>query len=154
MSENKQTLKAIIIGLSTAIFLFLLTRLLIGIYSDGEAERKWYVEKLGFQFSGKVDTVIMKTKYQGFVIFHLTEGNIDKTREDRLNEQLTHNTYLRFLVFKPMDQLQFRSKVAYKSLPGDSVRIDTDKDQVLFYRNGKRISAYPVTESLNERFFQ
>ena len=138
---------------TTGIFLFLVGRLLINGYSEGEAERRWYIEQLGFEFSGMVDTVIMKTKYHGLIIFHVTEGIVDKAREDRVNEQLVHNRRIRFLTFRPKDQIQFTSKIAYQYLPGDSVCVNTGQNQIVMYRKGKRISGYPVMESLNERFF-
>jgi len=143
----------LMIVLATGLFVFLVGRLLINGYSKGEAERQWYIDQLGFEFSGKVDTVIMKTKYHGLIVFHVTEGNVNKAREDRLNEQLVHNSNIRFLVFKSRDQIQFTSKIAYQYLPGDSVYINTKQNQIVMYRMGKRISGYPVTESLNERFF-
>ena len=68
---------------TTRLFLVLAARLLIDRYSDGEDERLLYIQQLGFEFSGMVDTVIMKTKYHGLIIFHLTEGLVDKAREDR-----------------------------------------------------------------------
>jgi hypothetical protein len=137
----------LIILTTSVIFLFLVARLVIKGYSDGEDERRWYIQQLGFEFSGRVDTVIMKTKYQGLIVFHVTDGNVDKAREDRLNEQLVHNHRIRFLTFRQKDQIQFSSKIAYQYLPGDSVCVNTQQNQVVMYRKGKRISGYPVMES-------
>jgi len=141
----------LIVALAVGLLLFLTGRLLLNGYSEGEAERQWYVEQLGFKFSGKVDTVIMKTKYHGLVLFHLAEGTVDRKKEDRLNEQLVYNGALRFLVFRN-DQVQFKTKIAYLYLPGDSLCVNTQKNVVVTYRKREMITRYPVTESLNERF--
>lgn len=142
-----------LIVLATGVFLFLVARLLIKGYVNGETEREWYREQLDFRFSGIVDTVIMRTKYHGLIVFHVTEGSVDKDREDRLNDELVYNTHIRFLGFTSESQIQFNSKIAFKYLPGDSVSIDTEQNTIASYRKGKLISTYPVMESLNERFF-
>jgi hypothetical protein len=143
--------KWLLIGLSAFVFLFLAGRLILKSFQKSDAEKKWYLENLDIKFSAKVDTVILKTKYQGFILFHVTEGDFDKTAEDELNEQVVHHHRLKLFVNKPNDQIEIFTKMAYRYKPGDSLYINTSEDQLLIFRNRKIIYHRTLMELLKAK---
>ncbi|MEX2235398.1 MAG: hypothetical protein WD824_24760 [Cyclobacteriaceae bacterium] len=145
--------KWLIIGLSVCAFLFLSGRLIYNSFQNSDVEKKWYLENLDIRFSAEVDTVILRTKYQGFILFHVTEGDLDKTVEDKLNEQLVHNHHLKLFVNRPHDQIEIFSKMAYRYRPGDSLVINTSKDQLLIFRNDRKIFHRTLMELLKAKDF-
>lgn len=140
--------KWLIITLSAVAFFLLSGRLIIRGFQKNDAEKKWYLEQLEFEFSAQVDTVLLHTKYHGLVLFHVTEGDVNREMEDRLNEQLVHHAGLRLLTFKSNDQVEFFSKMAYQYRRGDSLRVNTGKDQLLIFRKNKKIYERGVMELL------
>ena len=127
--------------------------MIVNRVNDSESEKQWYVNQLGFEFSGEVDSVIMHGKYHGLLVFHLTKGGIEKSREAKLQHELKDNGSLRLFVHYPKGQFEMITPIAYKYLRGDSIYVNTSEDRISLYRNDKLISQYEVMASLRSAPF-
>jgi hypothetical protein len=140
--------KRLIIILSILMLLFLIARP-IYIYLNGFfAERKWYVEQLNIDLSGEIDSINVMKEKAGFILFHLTRGNVDSSHEDSLNTKLKHNENIRFLVVKQDDKLEIFTHTPTLYLRGDSICIDSDRNSLIIYRSGREISKSDISSHL------
>ncbi|HWA34181.1 MAG TPA: hypothetical protein VG737_08635 [Cyclobacteriaceae bacterium] len=115
--------------------------------------RKWYVGKLGYRFSGKVDSVYRINSVKGFIIFH-TRDSIDKTIEDYLNdEDELKDRELRFLMFRPKGKFTIFTPAAGKARAGDSIYIDSYANRITVFRDGSNITEASITSALRGRPF-
>ena len=140
--------KKIIIILSILLLIFLIVRPIYNYLKKFKADRKSYVEQLHFDFSGSVDSVRVITNGVGFVHFHTTRGEVNRLREDSLNNALGRNGSIRFLAFKHDDDIEIFTATPALYLPGDSICINTDEETVIVYRHGKVISKDEVASHL------
>jgi hypothetical protein len=145
--------KWVLISFLACAFLFLAIRMIVDRVNNSDKEKQWYVNQLGFEFSGEIDSVIMHGKYHGLLVFHITKGRIDKSREAKLQEQLKDNGRLRLRHHQPKGQFEMITPIAYKYLRGDSIRVNTSKDRIYLYRIDKLISKYEVMASLRSAPF-
>jgi hypothetical protein len=120
---------------------------------DSDTEKRWYMSQLGFDISGEIDSVIMDGKYHGSLVFHVTKGRIDKSREEKLRNELEHNRRLRLFVHYPNGQLEMITPIAYKYRSGDSIHINSNEDRIFLYRKNKLISQYELMASLRSAPF-
>lgn len=126
-----------------------------GVYQKAnriELERQWFVDQLNFRFSLQVDSVVANEK-GGYLMSHLISGKMDNSKEFTLNQQLKHHKQIRFLRYRANGQCDVISRWANKSKVGDSIQIDSFKNQILFFRDGDTISRAKISNFLRERLF-
>ncbi len=146
--------KWFIIGLSVLALLFLIVRPVKNYIVNIEDEKQWYAGQLQFEFSGAIDSVTILKKEIGLILFHVTSGSSVQQlalREQNLNDQLEHSKYLQFLVFRPFDKIEIISRNPTICLPGDSIYVNTNKDEISVYRNGEQISTDKVKFALRTK---
>jgi hypothetical protein len=95
----------------------------------------------------------MHGKYHGLLVFHVTKGSIDRSREAKLQNELKDNRRLRLFVHHPKGQFEMITPIAYKYLHGDSIYVNTSEDRISLYRGHKLISQYEVMASLRSAPF-
>ena len=127
--------------------------MIVNSVNDSDSERQWYISQLGFEFSGEVDSVIMHGKYHGLLLFHITNGKIDKSKERKLQHKLKDNRRLELFVHQGEGQFEMITPIAYKYLRGDSIYVNTSEDRISLYRKNKLISQYEVMASLRSAPF-
>jgi len=142
--------KKIIIILSILLLIFLIVRPIYNYFKRFNADKKWYVEQLHFDFSGVIDSIQVIAEGAGFVQFHLTRGDVDRSREDSLNNVLGRTGSIRLLVFKHNDSIEIFTHMPDRYLAGDSICINTDKRTVVVYRRGQEISKDEVALHLQQ----
>jgi hypothetical protein len=145
--------KWILISLLVCAFLFLGIRMIVNNVNDSDSERQWYISQLGFEFSGEVDSVIMHGKYHGLLLFRITKGKIDKSKERKLQHKLKGNGRLDLFVHQPEGKFEMITPIAYKYQRGDSIYVNTNEDRISLYRKNKLISQYEVMASLRSAPF-
>ena len=104
---------------------------------DREEERQWYAENLRYDFTAIVDTVIMRdgaTVGFGTVIGEVIEGTYHPQVEDSLNDQLKLFSSLRLNTSKKEGRIRFHFRDAGSYTNGDTFRIISENDQILFLR--------------------
>jgi lipopolysaccharide export system protein LptC len=115
--------------------------------------RQSYVEKLGYRFSGKVDSIFRINRAKGFIIFH-TNDSIDETVEDDLNnEKMFKGQEMRFLMFRPKGKLTIFTPAGGKAAVGDSIYIDSDANRLYLFRDGEKLTESSISSSLRGRPF-
>lgn len=112
-------------------------------------ERRWYVEQLRFDFSGRIDSV----HDRGNILFHVTHGNLDREKESRINEQLKYNGVLDLLLYRPNNKILLMIDSAYHFRKGDSIYLSSAKNLVRIYRNNTLISEKELLKSMRGRPF-
>src|SRR5437762_2819771 len=86
-------------------------------------ERRWYVSRLNYKFSGRVDSVRRINRQKGFIIFH-TNDSIDETIENYLRLKGRSKGGMRSLMFRPAGKITIFSTAGGKAEVGDSLYID------------------------------
>lgn len=132
------------------VFLILTTgRLFLKIAGENEEEKQAYVQNLNYNFSARVDSIIVANnkRGRGFLVCKLTEGEVSKDVEDNLNRKLINYEWMRFLFFgssgKP--QLFLRNISAFQ--PGDSINVNSDNDRFVVYRGSTLILESTITRA-------
>lgn len=138
-----------ILILSCGVLIFLTIRLFYDHVDGVKSERQWYIEQLDFEFSGVIDTV----NRPGHILFHVTNGNIDREKEDIVNEKLKRNGFLDLFLYKSNDQIELMIDGAHKYMNGDSIYLNSSKNLVKIYRNKKLLSEYELLRSIRGRPF-
>src|SRR5260221_9547758 len=144
----------IIIGGSFILLIFLGIR---GIYKTiyrVDDEKKWYVSQMKLNCTLQIDSIATYTKSGvGNLYCDLISGEIDPSLEFRLNKKLRHHKQISFLIWRLDRRYIIFSRRASKYLKGDSLTVDSDSDQITFYRDGKEFWKAKVTNSLREKIF-
>ncbi len=137
-------------GIARFLMLLLLLRALFHQRSSGSDERKWFVKALHYEFSARVDSVLMFNQNSGRLRCLLTTGDPQVDREDSLKRLFKHHDMLCTLIFKrSADSIMFvlpdhASLVA----KGDSMRVSSRENRVQFFRAGKPVVTDSLTETL------
>lgn len=116
-------------------------------------EKQWYVNSLKLHCTLQVDSIEIISGENGFIVCHLISGKLDRQVEDSLKHQLTHFKRLRFIRHRLNNQCDIYTRRASRYLAGDSLRIDSDKDSVIFYRKGEETVKVRVSNFLREKLF-
>jgi len=106
------------------------------------------MSKLDLEFSGVIDSVTTEDKNHGLLLFHVTTGSVDALIEQKLNEQLDIDKKFLFLVEKANHKFEVATHKPTMCLRGDSVYINTSKNLISIYRNGKKISEEDAMSAL------
>ncbi|HTH58337.1 MAG TPA: hypothetical protein VL728_19960 [Cyclobacteriaceae bacterium] len=116
-------------------------------------EKHWYVDNLNLHCTLQVDSVEVVSGENGFIVCHLISGRLDRQVEDSLNKELSHFKRLRFIRSRLNDQYDLYTRRASNYLPGDSLRIDSKQDSVVFFRKGETTVKVRVSNFLREKLF-
>jgi len=141
----------IIIG-SIVVLILLVVRLIVTAVGGEEDEKQWYVSQLHYNFSAEVDSVEKFHQNGGLVYFHLTRGSIETSYEKKLNKKLKHS-HLGFIYYNRGDGVKIFTSRPNTYKAGDSISVDSEKDNLTFYRDGKEIATAKISESLSRRPF-
>ena len=133
--------KWIIISLSAALLLFLIVRIVNRKVSTIDSKRQSYFDQLDFEFSGLVDSVVVEDKNHGLLFFHITAGYADVVKEAKLNSQLDFDNKFMFLAELANNKFEIAIHNPMPCSRGDSLYINTDKNLINVFRNGKQITS-------------
>ncbi|GHM99996.1 hypothetical protein WSM22_14860 [Cytophagales bacterium WSM2-2] len=150
----QNTTKTWVIIISSAVLLILLG--IRGIYlrvHRVEDEKDWYVKELNIRATVQIDTLEMISKNVGFIVCHAINGKIDKGKELSLNKKLKYYKRIQFLRYRPGGQVDIFSRRIDQYQVGDSIQINSAKDEILFFRKGDSLWQAKVSNSLRERVF-
>ena len=135
----------LIIGGSVLVLILLAVNAVRQNIVGADDERKDYVEQLHFDFSGEIDSLSIFNENSGLIKFHITRGEVDGHREDELNAHLKENRGLWLLGFRSNEKLVMLTRKPTLYVPGDSLCINTDLNEMKVYRKGKEIAKGTVT---------
>lgn len=139
-----------IIWIATITVLILLTVRMFAHHVNGvRNEKVWYLEQLGFEFSGELDSA----GWPGRVLFHVTGGHLDTEKESEIKEQLKYNGMLDLLLYEDNGKLDLVIPDPHHYLPGDSLYLNSKLKVVRFYRDGKLLGEHDLVKSLRGRPF-
>jgi hypothetical protein len=140
--------RSVIIVIAVVLLLLATVRLVLKTKNEIDSEKVSYVRDLDYNFSAEVDSIVtVGKKGRGFLVCRLIEGNVNPTVEDRLNQQLTHYEWMRFLFFKPNGQPQIFLENISNYRAGDSVSVNSRNDKFVVYRNGSTIFESAITHA-------
>jgi len=131
------------------ILVLLVTRSFFNHVDNVEKEREWYIQQLDFDFSGVIDTIIPP----GRVLFHVTNGILNRDRERHLHEKLRYNGMLDLFLYQPNDQVELIIPHSDQLRSGDSVYVNTDQRIVKILRGEKLLVEVDLIESMRGRPF-
>jgi hypothetical protein len=136
-----------IIALSVAALAFLAYNAVRKKASRALDDRRWYVSRLHYKFSGTVDSVRRIGTQKGFIIFHTTDS-VDKTIENFLNQKPNIKGRMRLLMFRPAGKMTIFSPAGGKAEVGDSLYIDSDADKIYLFRKTEKITETDISKYL------
>ncbi len=146
---KKRTIAILVIGL----LLVLVVRAVYIRFGRGNYERTEYPKRLNFHFSAAVDSLKAFSHTNGLVYFHPTKGDVNLSKEDRVNKKLKFNGSVRFILPMANGTLAFHSRDLEKYQTRDSLVLNTDIDKIFIYRQGKLTAESAVSQALSGRFF-
>ena len=132
--------KILIIAGSIIVLILLAVNAIRQSVSNQEEERKRFLDQLDYDFSGEVDSIRIVREKLGFVRFHLTRGEATPHTENKLNRQLKEKESMYLLMFRPENKIDIITRSPFLLKKGDSLVMNSDQDQMVFYRNGKEIA--------------
>jgi hypothetical protein len=132
--------------IAIVILALLVARLIYRRVNGSRNETNWYISELHYDFSARVDSVIRP----GRALISITDGEVDTRRERKLQRELKYNGMLRLLVPRG-DKYDFI--VPGKSMKNDSLYINSDKDQMLVFRNKELLVTRPLSACLRRKPF-
>lgn len=137
------TTKKLLVTFGILILVFLIGRTAFKIFnfsSSLEAERSHYVRQLSYDFSSRIDSVALpKEGGPGTVYCTITKGTMNPLIEDSLAKNLLHHTTLRFNEAKLEGQLEFVMPGAERWMSGDSLVVNSERNELTFFRSGKQM---------------
>jgi hypothetical protein len=141
--------KTLLILGGIALFLFLLIiRLFFRQNSHMTDEREWFVNALRYEFSAKVDSIWMLNENTGKLWCRLTDGNPHVDREDSLKRSFKEHDMLYLIFHKSADSIVFLVPYGNLVAKGDSVRVSSQKNSIVFFRNGSQVANDNLTNTL------
>ena len=141
--------RSIIIVLAAVLLILATVRLLVKTEGKFKDERQSYVGSLKYDFSAKVDSIILvnSKKGRGFLVCELTDGKLTGLLEDSLNQRLKNHEWMRFLFFNSKGQAQIFLKDIFNYNVGDSICVNSNTDKFYVYRNEKPIAESSVSRA-------
>ena len=140
---------SIIITVAAVLLILGTVRLMLKTKDEFEDERQSYIRSLHYNFSAKVDSlvVVSSKNRRGFLVCELTEGKLTSLLEDSLNQHLKYHEWIRFLFFNSHGQAQIFLEDIFNYNVGDSVFVNSNTDIFNVYRNEKRILKSSVSRA-------
>jgi hypothetical protein len=145
--------RRIVITVIAAILILSTTRLLLKTQSEFEDERQSYVRSLNYDFSARVDSMIVlnKNNGRGFLVCKIIDAQLSGEIEDSLNRRLQNHAWMRFMFLDSKGRAQIFRDDVFKYNPGDSVYVNSSTDQFNIYRNGADILQSSVSEAIKQK---
>ena len=143
-------MKRSIIIVLAAVFLILATvRLLVKTEGEFEEERQSYIRSLNYNFSAKIDSIVVVSSKneRGFLVCELANGKLTSRLEDSLNQKLINHEWIRFLFFNSKGQAQIFLKDIFNYNAGDSICVNSNADKFYVYRNENPICESSVSRA-------
>ncbi len=131
--------------------MLLSARIIFKTENEIENEIQTYVHNLNYDFTGKVDSVILLPKGGGYLICKITSGRCNESTEDSLNQHLTNFKRIRFLHFKPKDKFLIVISGQVELRPRDSIAINSNEDKFHIFRNGQNILKEKISHSIHHK---
>ncbi len=128
---------------------FLATRTFSRHVNGVKEEKKWYLQQLDFEFSGRVENPEAPVR----VLFRVTDGKLDINREKAVKAQLKYNGILELLLYRNDGKCDLLIRGPHKYIDGDSLHLNSRLGVVRFYRKGKLIGEHDLIRSLRGRPF-
>ena len=130
-----------------AVILLLVYRLFTKHVDGVKAEKAWFLSELNYEFSAEIDTLVDPSH----ILFHVTQGQLDTKREQKLGENLRY--WGELILFRyPGDKVEMLIGGA-RYQRGDSLYLNTDQNIVRIYRGKGLIKEFPLTGLLRGRPF-
>ena len=141
--------RSIIVVLAAVLLILATVRLLLKTEGEFKGERQSYIHSLKYNFSAKVDSIVVVNSKngRGFLVCELTNGNLTRLLEDSLNQRLKNHEWIRFLFFNSNGQAQIFLKDIFNYNVGDSICVNSNTDKFYVYRNEKPISESSVSRA-------
>lgn len=114
--------------------------------SNLQNERAWYIASLHYDCSAKVISIVRP----GRALIHVTDGIMNDSVEWKLKPQVQSHQLLHFAIAK--DSL-YDIRVPEEVAKGDSIRLNSDKDQMTIFRSGKIYKNTSILEHLRATFY-
>lgn len=128
------------------VCVLLLVLLFFSKRSTLEKEREWFTRALGYEFSVAVDSTVRYNRT--FVIGRITDGSPRVYREDSLTNSLKNHQRLLFVRHHQHDSVRFYLETREVIQQGDSLRISSQENSVTVFREGNKMLAVKLSESL------
>ena len=138
-----------IIIAAIALLLFLVARITFKTMNEVDDEMESYVRNLHYNFNARVDSIeIVNPKRQnGFLVCYLAKGKLNEITEDSLNRHLVNYKRIRFIFFQSNGQFKIFLWSVSKFESGDSIVINSDRNEFNVFRNGDTIQKSKITQS-------
>jgi hypothetical protein len=142
-------MKRLVIITAVALLVYGAARFIFKTMNEVDDEMQVYVQNLHYNFSARVDSIeILNPKRQrGFLVCDLTKGKLNELTEDSLNRHLVQHKRIRFLFFQPNGHFKIFLWDISKNETGDSVTINSDRNEFKIFRNGETILKREITNS-------
>jgi len=136
-----------------ALLILAFVRLLLKTENEFEGERQAYVRNLNYNFSSKIDSIIVVSRKngRGFLVCELTNGKLTGVLEDSLNQHLKNHEWMRFLFFNSEGHAQIFLENIFNYHVGDSVYINSSTDKLNVYRDEKPIFESSVSRATKQK---
>lgn len=131
------------------VLTFLTLRMFSRHVTGVKNEKVWYMNELGFEFSGRLDN----DDSPGKVLFRVTGGQLNSERESTVNEQLQYNGMLDLLLYRSDGRIDLMIVDPHNYVTGDSLYLNSRLKVVRFYRYGKLLGEHDLMKSLRGRPF-
>ncbi len=147
--------RSIVIGIIVILMLFLASRILLKTGNEIDHEMQSYVHNLSYDFTAKVDSIILvnSKKGTGILVCKITSGICNRFVEDSLNQHLMNYKRIRFLNFKPNGQFQIFLGGISKYQPNDSIIVNSNEDKFNIFRSEEVILKSEVSHSTTQKVY-
>jgi hypothetical protein len=140
----------IIIG-AVALMIFLIVRMIVIHSGEVDDAKHEFVSKLGYDLSARIDSVGLFNKNApvGFLYVTITRGTFENN-EKKVARKVKDPSRIhwRYLVPRKGKGIEIFHKDANKLQQGDSLVINSDKDLLVIFRNGSKVSESVISENL------
>jgi len=131
--------------------MLLVARAVFKTENEIESEVQSYVHNLNYDFTAKIDSIILLKKGGAYLICQITSGRCNESTEDSLNHHLINFKRIRFLHFKPNGQFLIVSGHTDRLKPRDSIVINSEEDKFHIFRNGQNILKSKISLSTRHK---
>lgn len=135
-----------VIGGVVVLILLIVRMIFVQIGRQDDARRD-FVSKLNYSFGARVDSVgLFHEKSPVGFIYIKTEGDTIDRKERKIVRSLKKKHNFRFLVTSKKGRLEIFHKDANKFKEGDSIYIDSSKDNMRLYRGDSVVMDFSISK--------
>lgn len=142
--------RTLIILTAVGVFILLVVRMIVTHSRRVDDAQREFVSKLGYDLSAAVDSVKLFNEHApvGFIYVSVTRGKFENN-EKKIGRTLRRKEKFRFMIPREGKGIRIFSKDAVKYKVGDSLIIDTARDQLIIFREGKQVARFVISENLS-----